>query len=200
MTEAAPLSIATPFTAPNSLGAQLACRAGRLRFMWTDLRVRHAAGGSLLAFVLCVSACGEGDAEVCGPGSARVKRVIDGDTIELTSGQKLRLLLVDAPEITNGHDACFGAESRDYLRDLLEGQRVDLSYDSECRDRYDRLLAYVRLAGEEVNSSLVREGYACVLHIPPNGAARSAEFKSLEREARAAERGLWGTCPTKPCG
>lgn len=135
----------------------------------------------------------------CGSASGIVRRVIDGDTIELESGERVRYLLVDAPESTNGHTDCFGAEASEINRRLVEGQRVTLRYGPECRDRYDRLLAYVSVAGREVNSLLVREGYACVLHIPPNGNDRAREFEALESAARRQSRGLWGACPANPC-
>jgi len=46
---------------------------------------------------------------------------------------------------------------------------------------------------------LVERGYACVLHIPPDGDDRAAEFTALEAAARAAHRGLWGACDPIPC-
>ena len=62
-----------------------------------------------------------------------------------------------------------------------------------------RLLAYVSVGGVEVNSLLVERGYACVLHIPPNGADRVVEFETLEAEAKAAGRGMWGSCEVVTC-
>jgi micrococcal nuclease len=126
--------------------------------------------------------------------------VIDGDTLELAGGERVRYLLVDTPEVTSGHAECFGVEALDENRSLVEGRRVALRYAEQCRDRYARLLAYVSVDGREVNSLLVRSGYACVLYIPPDGDERVAEFQSLEREATLARRGLWGACPKKPCG
>lgn len=135
----------------------------------------------------------------CGPASARVTGVIDGDTIALSSGERVRYLLVDTPEITKGKDECYGKEARDFNRALVLGQIVELRYDQECRDRYGRLLAYVAVSGREVDSLLVEQGYGCVLHIPPNGAGRAAEYKALEARARAEGRGLWGSCSPAPC-
>jgi micrococcal nuclease len=84
--------------------------------------------------------------------------------------------------------------------DLVLGKRVVLTYDSaECTDRYDRLLAYVTVDGQEVNSLLVQRGYACVLHIPPAGDSREDEFKAYQAEAKAAGRGLWSQCDPIPC-
>jgi micrococcal nuclease len=135
----------------------------------------------------------------CGPTAGVVSRVIDGDTVELTSGETVRYLLLDAPEATGSQHECFGAEASDFNRSLVEGQEVELRYDRECTDHYARLLAYVWVHGREVNSILVEAGYACALHIPPNGAERWREFRVLEAGAQTRRRGLWGSCSVKPC-
>lgn len=161
------------------------------------LCARSGLAGTLFAWVAV--ACGA-EPNPCGPARATVARVIDGDTVELEGGERVRYLLVDAPEITHGKNACFGAESREYNRSLVEGRRVDLLYEPRCRDRYDRLLAFVQLDGVDVNAALVRGGYACVLHIPPDGDARVGAFRSLEAQARTHAEGLWRACQTRPCG
>jgi micrococcal nuclease len=149
-------------------------------------------GSAILAAAATAAGCGSDPR--CGPGSAVVARVIDGDTVELASGERVRYLLVDTPESTNGADDCFGANASTYNRDLVEDETVTLVYDVECEDRFGRLLAYVSLGDREINRLLVDNGYACVLHIPPNGADRVAEFRAAEAAARAAGRGMWGVC------
>ena len=134
----------------------------------------------------------------CGPTEAMVDRVIDGDTIVLTTGEKIRYLLVDAPETTNGHDDCYGSNATQYNSDLVLGKAVTLAYDVQCTDMYGRLLAYVSVDGTEVNTLLVQRGYACVLHIPPDGDARADEFKAYQADAKANLRGLWGACDPLP--
>jgi micrococcal nuclease len=141
--------------------------------------------------------CGEGG-DRCGPTSAVVARVIDGDTVELDSGERVRYLMVDTPESTTTLE-CFGEESASFNRQAVEGKAVTLRYDAECEDRFGRLLAYVSVADREINTLLVERGYACVLHIPPNGADRLAEFSDLEDLARALGRGLWSACEDIPC-
>ena len=66
-------------------------------------------------------------------------------------------------------------------------------------DRFDRTLAYVSVSGQDVNALMIERGYACVLHISPNGDDRAAEFKALEATAKAESRGLWGACDPVPC-
>lgn len=136
----------------------------------------------------------------CGPDSAEVVDVTDGDTITLAGGEKIRYLLLDAPETTGGKSDCYGAEARDFNRSLVLGKVVTLRYDAECKDRFGRRLAYVAVEGREVNRLMVERGFGCVLFIPPAGAGRKAEFEEVEAQAKAERRGLWGACSTAPCG
>ncbi|PCC67751.1 micrococcal nuclease [Nannocystis exedens] len=130
----------------------------------------------------------------CGPTAGRVASVIDGDTIVLESGEKVRYLLVDTPEITNGKRECFGLEARDFNAEYVLGQEIELTYDVECADTYGRLLAYVDVPDGEINSLLIARGYACVLDIPPNGEDRAGEFMAMQRAAQDQKAGLWGMC------
>lgn len=143
--------------------------------------------------------CGGEPVSPCGPDTARVVEAIDGDTVLLESGERVRYLLVDTPESTGGARDCFGPEAHAFNRGLVEGRRVTLAYGEACTDRFGRLLAYVSVDGREVNPLLVERGHACVLHVPPAGSARHAEFQGLEAEARRARRGVWGTCAPVPC-
>lgn len=153
--------------------------------------------GAMLALVLvgCLPGVEE---DACGPRRAVVQHVIDGDTIELRSGERVRYLLVDTPESTTQVE-CFGSEAAAFNRMLVEGREVSLTYDSECTDAYGRLLAYVEADGASVNRALVEQGYACVLQIPPNGVDRAAEFYDLETRAVDDRRGLWSVCADTPC-
>lgn len=134
----------------------------------------------------------------CGPTQGVVVKVIDGDTILLETGEKIRYLMVDTPETTNGKNDCYGAMARDYNEELVLGQTVELTYDEECTDRYGRLLAYVETPDGEINTLLVQRGYACVLYIPPNGDGRRAEFEGYADKAEASRTGMWGSCGD-PC-
>lgn len=132
-------------------------------------------------------------------GTARVLRVIDGDTIEVRfrgTSERVRYIGVDTPEsVAPGQPVeCFGRAASAVNRRLVEGRRVRLRFDSELRDRYGRLLAYVYAGDRFVNAELVRRGAATSLTIAPND-TRARFFAGLERRARAARRGLWGRCP-----
>lgn len=135
-----------------------------------------------------------------------VKRVVDGDTIQLESGERLRLIGIDTPEM---HDSSklyrdsrktnqdvetikkLGRISYEFTRKLIEGKRVSLEFDVEKHDKYGRLLAYVYLKdGTFVNVEIVKLGFASLMTIPPN--IKYADlFKALFKEARENNRGLW---------
>jgi micrococcal nuclease len=143
---------------------------------------------------------GGGGGSPCGPTRAQVARVIDGDTIELASGERVRYLLVDTPESTGGATDCFGVESATLNGELVAGKEITLDYDeAQCEDAFGRALAYVSVDGREVNSLLVERGYACVLYIPPAGGARADELFALEAAAKAAQKGMWGACQVVTC-
>lgn len=127
-----------------------------------------------------------------------VARVVDGDTIELESGETIRYLMVDTPETFGGVE-CYGEEAKQFNIDIVMGQEVTLKYDTECTDRFDRTLAYVSVGDREINSLLIERGFACVLYIPPNGADRKTELENLEALAKQQDRGLWGACTSNPC-
>jgi micrococcal nuclease len=154
---------------------------------------------ALIPALLLVACGGPDPGPPCGPRDGLVVEVIDGDTVVLEGGERVRYLLADAPESTGGQSECFGPEARAFNRGLVEGRRVSLAYGEACEDRFGRLLAYVSVDGREVNSLLVERGHACVLHVPPAGSARRAEFQALEAGARRARRGVWGACAPVSC-
>ena len=119
---------------------------------------------------------------------ATVTRVIDGDTVELANGDRVRYLGIDTPETVHGEEAT----ARN--RELTEGKTVQLLADSEDRDTYGRLLRYVFIDGTFVNAELIWEGYAYARSYgePPR---LFQTFVQLERSAREAGRGLWSRCP-----
>ncbi|HOX46401.1 MAG TPA: thermonuclease family protein [Myxococcota bacterium] len=150
---------------------------------------------ALLLLGLGLAACDGGG----GGEKAVVERIIDGDTVELQDGQRLRYLMIDTPETTGGATDCYGQEAKDFNTQLVLGQEVELTFDVERTDNFGRLLAYVSVAGREVNTLMVERGYACVLLIPPNGEDRRVEFENLEMEARGFGRGMWGACEVVTC-
>ena len=130
--------------------------------------------------------------------SVLVRTVIDGDTIDVATVGRVRLLGIDAPEVGRGFDttAPFGHEARDRLAALVLHRWVRLEQESSALDAYNRHLAYVlREDGVFVNAVLVREGLARISARSP--LARLAELKSAEHEAQASRRGMWGQAPPR---
>ena len=138
--------------------------------------------------------------------AAYVERVIDGDTLKLSSKERVRLIGIDTPELhenaklyrdakRSGQDVQtilgMGREAYRFTQTLVEGKTVRLEMDVQPRDKYGRLLAYVYLEdGTFVNAEIIRKGYAYPMTIPPN-VRHAVEFKELFAEARRQRLGLW---------
>ncbi|HWI04683.1 MAG TPA: thermonuclease family protein [Acidimicrobiales bacterium] len=121
-----------------------------------------------------------------------VVRVIDGDTVEVAGGTRVRLIGVDTPETAD----CFGSEATRYAKELMPaGTRVRLVYDVQRLDAFGRTLAYVyKLTdGVFVNLAVTRNGFAQQLTVPPN-VAHAEEFRLAAASARGANLGLWDGC------
>lgn len=130
-------------------------------------------------------------------GFVYVIRAVDGDTIELADGQRVRYLGMDTPETVNPKKPvqCYGPEASAFNHHLVDGAAVRLVRDIEDTDKYGRLLRYVYLPdGTFVNQALVAGGYATVYTWPPN-IAHTADFKTAQAKAQATGRGLWSACP-----
>ena len=130
------------------------------------------------------------------PARCKFSRVIDGDTIQVTTGSKqytVRLIGADTPEMKHPTKPVqrFGQEASAFTMAALDGQTVQLEIDrtGDTRHRYGRLLRYVHLDGENFNARLIREGYAHAIR--GFRYTMRAQFIRLEDEARRRGRGLW---------
>lgn len=152
-------------------------------------RARLPVGIALLTALACAivpSSDRRGDELVV------VARVVAGDTLQLVSGEQVRLIGVDAPGMANpqGGIERFGRESSEFTARLVEGNRVRLEFDQQREDRHGRTLAYAYLEdGTLVNAEVIRQGYGFAYTRFPF--RQLEEFQRLESEAREAERGLW---------
>lgn len=124
-----------------------------------------------------------------------VLRVVDGDTIELTDGRKVRYIGVDTPELhhpTKGAQ-CFGKEAMEKNKELVEGKVIKIKKDVSETDRYKRLLRYVWINDIFVNEYLAKEGFALQATFPPD--VKYVElFRKAAEEARLQNKGLWSAC------
>jgi micrococcal nuclease len=123
---------------------------------------------------------------------ASVKRVVDGDTLLLLNGERVRLIGVDTPETVDPRRPVqyFGKEASAFTRKLAEGQLVRLEYDWDTIDKYGRTLAYVYLAdGRMLNSEIIKQGYGHAYTRFPF--KYMEQFRRYERTARDQGLGLW---------
>lgn len=144
----------------------------------------------LLGLCLVFAACGAAADERAW--SCRLERVVDGDTIHARcrgESVKVRLLRIDTPERDEaGYQAAATA-----LRRILGADPIELEFEKPglpVADDYGRLLAYVRVRGENANVEMVRLGWSRFWTKYGEGRL-AADFRRAEREAREAQRGLW---------
>lgn len=126
-------------------------------------------------------------------GGAEVRFVYDGDTVLLETGESVRYLGIDAPEMNfDGKGAEFMAEeARAFNERAILGKRIHLELDREKRDHHGRLLAYVYLPdGRMINMELVENGLARVLSVPPN-LRYQGRFVEAQQKAMTGRSGIW---------
>ena len=149
-------------------------------------RALRVAWRSLLVLVLTFTIAG------CVPFAStsadQVTRVIDGDTVVLGSGERVRYIGVDTPEMDPLEP--FGKQAMEANRQLVEGKTVRLEKDVSETDRYSRLLRYVWVDNTMVNLELVRRGLAEAKSYPPD-TRYQALLDAAEAEAKLLGRGMW---------
>jgi len=139
---------------------------------------------------------GNSNTELAGPPiinstrSAKVSRVLDGDTIEIENGDRVRYLGINAPE--SGQP--FSTEATRENERLVAGRTVNLEFDVQTQDRYGRLLAYIWIGDNLINKEIVKNGYAISETIQPDVKYQDL-ILNAQNEAQKACRGLWaGLC------
>lgn len=128
------------------------------------------------------------------PDRGAVALVVDGDTLRLRDGRRIRLVQIDAPE----HDECYARAATAALRRLASpGVAVTLVRDPllDEQDDYGRLLRYVVSRRVEVNVALVREGAAAPYFFRGERGVHASRLLAAARAARRERRGMWGACP-----
>jgi micrococcal nuclease len=152
-----------------------------------------------VVLVVALSGCGGDSDEASSPSpkpqTATVSKVVDGDTIRLTNGKRVRLVQIDAPE---AHlNECYGARARSELEALIPRRsRVRLEFDAilDRVDPYGRQLAYVFAGGTNVNVEQVRRGAARLFFYRGRRGKYADELLQAVRQARDAGFGLWSAC------
>jgi len=153
----------------------------------TRRRIIRFAGTAAAVLLLFIAGCGQGRTWYT------VRWVDDGDTIVLDTGQKVRYIGINAPEIAHQgrKGEPFGKRAKALNRKWVLGKKIRLQFDRQQHDQYGRLLAYVFLEdGTFINRRLVREGLAYCLYLPPN-TRYHAQLLADQRQAMEARRGIW---------
>jgi len=122
----------------------------------------------------------------------KVKRVIDGDTLLLINGERVRLIGVDTPETKHPQKPVehFGREAYLFTKKMVDGKEARFEFERQKKDRYGRHLAYVYLLdGTFLNAEIIKQGYGFAYTRFPFKYIE--EFRRYERDARENRRGLW---------
>jgi len=162
-------------------------------------RIRKIAAFMASAF-LSSTASSAGEKSLQPGEIGRVESIVDGDTLFLESGLKVRLSAMQAPKIPLGRPGYptwpLGPEAKKELMQLADGKRVQLYYGGLRRDRYDRALAQVFLIDDNDNpdiwlqEEMIRRGYGRV-YTWPDTWQDSTKLYAAEYEARTKNRGIW---------
>jgi micrococcal nuclease len=134
----------------------------------------------LLAVSLLPLACREPS------DTAKVTRVIDGDTIIIEGGYHVRYIGIDAPE----SGEFYYLEAKQINEGLVAGKNVRLERDISDKDSYGRLLRYVYIGDDFANAEIVRQGCAWAVAYPPD-VKYQIYLEAMEKEARQSKRGVW---------
>jgi endonuclease YncB( thermonuclease family) len=125
-----------------------------------------------------------------------ITKVYDGDTITISTGEKVRFLQIDTPELSSAE--CYAQEARSALVSLLNtpGQ-LSLKTDSKLDkvDRYGRLLRYVFIGKTNINLKLVEIGAAAPYFYKGDKGQYSAQILKAAQTAKSKSLGLWKSCP-----
>lgn len=124
---------------------------------------------------------------------AYVARVVDGDTLLLRDGRRVRLLGVDTPETKKENTPVqpWGPEAAAYTKQRCERQTVRLVGDREKTDRFGRHLAYVYVGDFFLNEALIRNGFSKAQLQYPYRSEMKQVFRAAEADARENRRGIW---------
>jgi micrococcal nuclease len=125
-----------------------------------------------------------------------ITKVYDGDTITLGTGEKVRLLQIDTPELSPAE--CYGKEARSALLTLLKtpGQisfKIDPNLDEV--DKYGRLLRYLFIGNTNVNLKMVELGAATPYFYKGDKGRYAAQILKAAQFAKSKSIGLWKKCP-----
>ena len=168
---------------------------------WNKINALWASVRKTVFLVLIVFACTSSATAVNGAERrGRVRWVVDGDTIVLTDGERVRYADINTPEVAHDGESGepYGDEARAFNQKLVQGRWLNLELAEESRDHYGRLLAYVFLEdGTFVNGELVQQGYAHLLR-RQSKVVYWEKLLNLQRQALKEKKGIWSLPVSKP--
>jgi endonuclease YncB( thermonuclease family) len=122
------------------------------------------------------------------------ERLVDGDTLRLSDGRKLRVVGINTPELARGQRLSepLASEAKNAASEFLKDSgKVGLAYGTQAKDHYGRLLADVyRSDGQSLSAYLISKGLAQLVVIPPNLHQWQC-LRILQQRARQQKIGLW---------
>ncbi len=156
-------------------------------------------------FFTCLLAQAETQQTPCGLGPLTgeevfAKSVHDGDTLTLMSGDKVRLIGINSPEIAREErpSEAYSRQAQKALKALVMDKPLLLGFDRQERDRYGRLLAHIFTPeGVNINAKMLEAGLAAQIIVPPNLGIKDC-YAKIERNARCQQQGLWQLDAFKP--
>lgn len=126
------------------------------------------------------------------PKFVLVSQVIDGDTIRLEDGRRIRYINVDTPEIEE--EECFASQASKINQELVEGKLVRLELDVNEMDRFGRFLAYVYLEDETFVNQYLLESGAGKYHLDTVNLKYTFVLVETAQKAHGDKKGLWAKC------
>ena len=128
--------------------------------------------------------------------ASNVSKVVDGDTITMSNGEKVRLIQIDTPELASKE--CYGIQAKSELSKLLS-QATEMSLTSDPNldevDKYGRLLRYVFIGNTNLNLKLIEIGAAAPYFYRGEKGIYAAQFLKAAQTAQKRKLGMWGMCP-----
>ncbi len=160
--------------------------------LWRSWRWRATLGATVVLLALLVRFVAEIGPDRPPDSRFQIMKVIDGDTVELTGGERLRLLFIDTPE--RGEPYYDSATA--LVNELTLGQFAELKFGARKRDGYGRLLAMLLVDTLNINRELLRRGFANLYLFPENIKDTSlnsilTDLLQTQIEALKERRGLW---------
>ena len=128
--------------------------------------------------------------------ASNVSKVVDGDTITMSNGEKVRLIQIDTPELASKE--CYGSQAKVELTKLLsQASEVSLTSDPNLDevDKYGRLLRYVFVGNTNLNLKLVEIGAAAPYFYRGEKGIYAAQLLKAAQTAQKRKLGMWGMCP-----